>query len=198
MKPSTSRKVLSTLLVLSLMSAVTAGVTVSALSATTQSDGNTFAAGTVGISDSDGGSSALYNVAGLEPGQGVEKCIEVTYGGTLNGEVRMYTDSSIGALGSQLDVQIAPGTQTGSPTFPSCAGFTPDAGGDLFSGTLASFASTHDAWGSGLADDGPGAATSWNEDDAVVYRLRVTVADDDTVINQSTGSHRFVFEGRNE
>jgi predicted ribosomally synthesized peptide with SipW-like signal peptide len=198
MKPSTSRKILSTLLVLSLMAAVTGGVTVSAFSATSQSNGNTFAAGTVGISDNDGGSSALYNVSGLEPGQGVEKCIKVTYGGTLAGEVRIYTDSSIGALGSQVGVQITPGTQTGSPAFPSCAGFTPDAGGHLFDGTLASFASTHGAWGSGVPDDGPAAATSWTTADAVVYRLRVTVADDDSATNKTTGSHRFVFEGRNE
>ena len=63
----------------------------------------------MGISDNDGGPTALYNVSGLEPGQGVEKCIKVTYGGSLAGEVRMYTDSSIGALGSQVNVQITPG-----------------------------------------------------------------------------------------
>ncbi|HZI89995.1 MAG TPA: hypothetical protein VFD31_00015 [Thermoleophilaceae bacterium] len=198
MKASTPRKILATLLVLSLMGAVTGGATMSALSATSENTGNTFAAGSVGISDNDGGSSALYSVSGLEPGQGVEKCIKVTYGGSLAGEVRIYTDSSIGALGSQANVQITPGTQTGSPAFPSCAAFTPDAGGNLFSGTLASFASTHGAWGSGLLDDGPAAATSWANGNSVVYRLRVTVADDDTVINKTTGSHRFVFEGRNE
>ena len=197
MKDSTPRKILATLLVLTLMGAVTGGATVSALQSNTENAGNTFAAGSVGISDNDG-SSALYSVSGLEPGQGVEKCIKVTYNGSLSGEVRMYADSSIGALGSQLNVQITPGTQTGSPSFPSCAGFTPDAGGNLFSGTLATFASTHGAWGSGLTDDGPAAATSWATGDSVVYRLRVTVADDDTVINKTTGSHRFVFDGRNK
>ncbi|MEK6230000.1 MAG: hypothetical protein AABM31_11845 [Actinomycetota bacterium] len=197
MKASTPRKILATLLVLSLMAAVT-GVTVSALQSTTENPANAFAAGSVAISDNDSGSTALYSVSGLEPGQGVEKCIKVTYGGSLAGEVRMYTDSSIGTLGSQANVQITPGTQTGSPTFPSCVGFTPDAGGNLFSGTLASFASTHAAWGSGLLDDGPAAATSWATGNSVVYRLRVTVADDDTVISKTTGSHRFVFEGRNE
>lgn len=197
MKASTPRKILATLLVLSLMAAVT-GVTVSALQSTTENTGNVFDAGSVAISDDDGGSTALYSVSGLEPGQGVEKCIKVTYDGSLAGEVRMYTDSSIGALGSQVDVQLTPGTQTGSPTFPSCAGFTPDAGGDLFDGNLASFAATYGSWGSGLLDDGPAAATSWSAGDSVVYRLRVTVADDDTVINKTTGSHRFVFEGQNE
>lgn len=198
MRASTPRKILATLLVLTLMGAVTGGATMSAFQSTTDNSGNTFAAGTVGIADNDGGSSSLYSVSGLEPGQGVEKCIKVTYNGSLSGEVRMYTDSSIGALGSQVNVQVTPGTQTGSPTFPSCTGFTPDAGGNLFSGTLASFASTHGAWGSGLLDDGPAATTTWATGDSVVYRLRVTVADDDTVINKTTGTHRFVFEGRNE
>ena len=197
MKASTPRKILATLLVLTLMGAVTGGATVSALQSSTESAGNTFAAGSVGISDNDG-SGALYSVSSLEPGQGVEKCIKVTYNGSLSGEVRMYTDSSIGALGSQLDVQITPGTQTGSPSFPSCAGFTPDAGGNLFSGTLATFASTYGAWGSGLVDDGPAATTSWTTGNSVVYRLRVTAADDNTVVNKTTGAHRFVFEGRNE
>ena len=198
MRSSTARKVLATLLVLTVMGAVTGSATVAALSGTTENTGNAFAAGSVGISDSDGGSTALYNVSGLEPGQGVEKCIKVAYGGSLAGEVRMHTDSPIGTLGSQLNVQITPGTQAGSPSFPSCTGFTPDAGDNLFSGTLASFAATHGAWGSGLVDEGPAAATSWVATDSVVYRLRVTVADDDTVINKTTGSHRFVFEGRNE
>lgn len=89
MKASTPRKILATLLVLTLMGAVTGGATVSALQSNTESTGNSFAAGSVGISDNDG-ASALYSVSGLEPGQGVEKCIKVTYK-EPHGEGRLIT-----------------------------------------------------------------------------------------------------------
>ena len=77
MRSSMPRKVLATLLVLTVVGAVTGSATVSALAGSTDNTGNSFAAGSVGISDNDGGTTALYNVSGLEPGQGVEKCIKV-------------------------------------------------------------------------------------------------------------------------
>lgn len=199
MRSSTPRRVLATLLVLSLMGAVTGGTTLSALASDTDNAGNTFAAGSVNIADNDGGgSSPLYNLTGKEPGQGAQRCIKVTYGGTLNGEVRLYTDSALGALGPYTDITITPGTQSGSPAFASCAGFTPDPGGNLFSGTLSGFRTAHSDWATGLADAGPGNATSWTPGDSVVYRYRVTVADDDAAVNKTTGTHRFVWEGQNK
>ena len=199
MRSSTPRKVLATLLVLTLMGAVTGGATLSALASETENAGNTFAAGSVAITDNDGGpSNPLYNLSALEPGQGAERCIKVTYNGTLNGTVRLYTDSTIGSLGTQANLTITPGTQSGSPAFPSCAGFTPDSGGNLFNGTLAGFRTAHNNWATGLADAGPGNATSWTAGNTVVYRYRITVTDDDTVVNKSSGAHRFVWEGQNQ
>ena len=45
--------------------------------------GNYFNGGTVTLTDDDGGATALFAVAGMEPGQTVEGCIEVTYAGTI-------------------------------------------------------------------------------------------------------------------
>jgi len=116
MRSSTARKVLATLLVLTVMGAVTGSATVAALSGTTENTGNAFAAGSVGISDNDGGSTALYNVSGLEPGQGVEKCIKVAYGGSLSGEVRM-TASDIAPGDVMSGVVTVTNMGTGSGTF---------------------------------------------------------------------------------
>lgn len=191
-----ARKVLASLLVLSVLTALVGGSTVSSFTSNSSADGNTYAAGTVAVSDNDAG-QALYSLTGLEPGTTTERCIKVTYEGTLAGEVRLYTDSTLGALAPYLDLTVTPGSQTGSPAFGSCTNFTPDAGGALFAGTLAGFASAHGNWASGLADQGPGPATAWNAGNTAVYRLSVSVKDDDAAANKSTGTHRFVFEARN-
>lgn len=191
------RKLLCSLVVLSVLGGLVGGGTFSNFQSDSAADGSTYAAGTVSVSDNDAG-AALYTLSGLEPGMLTERCIKVTYSGTLDGEVRLHTDSSLGALASYLDLTITPGTQSGQPAFGSCTSFTPDAGGALFTGTLASFASAHSSWASGLADPGPAAATSWSAGQSVVYKVGVAVRDDDAAANKSTGAHRFIFEARNQ
>ena len=191
------RKLLCSLLVLSALGGLAGGGTFSNFRSDSAADGSTYAAGTVAVSDNDAG-AALYTLSGLEPGTLTERCIKVTYSGTLDGEVRMYTDSSLGALAPYLDLTITPGTQSGTPAFGSCTNFTPDAGGALFEGTLASFGAAHSSWASGLADAGPAGAASWSAGQSVVYRVGVAVRDDDAAANKSTGAHRFVFEARNQ
>ena len=190
-----ARKLLCSLLLLSVLAGLVGGGTFSNFQSDSSTDGSTYAAGTVAVSDNDSG-QALYTLAGLEPGTVTERCITVTYEGTLDGEMRLYTDSALGALAPYLDLTITPGTQTGNPAPGSCANFAPD-GGALFDGTLAGFGSAHGGWSSGLADTGPGAATSWTAGSAVVYRLTLKVQDTDAAANKTTGAHRFVFEARN-
>jgi hypothetical protein len=110
--------------------------------------------------------------------------------------VKLYTTSTIGALGPYIDLQIRTGS--GSPTFPGCTGFTPDAA-DLYSGTLANFGSTYTSWANGLLDAGPGANTSWVNGNSVVYRFTLTLqaSAPDAAQNTSTGSHAFTWEARN-
>ncbi|MCY1140067.1 hypothetical protein OWR29_18840 [Actinoplanes sp. Pm04-4] len=59
---------------------------------TTSNDGNTVSAGTVAISDNDGGSSKLFNTSGIAPGDAaVSSCIAVTYTGSLTPTaIKMY------------------------------------------------------------------------------------------------------------
>ncbi len=169
-----------------------------AFSSTTSNSNNSFAAGTVVIGDNDS-NSALYSVSNAKPGQSVTSCIKVTYTGSLGADVHLYTSSTIGSLGQYIDLTITPGTQTGTPTFPSCTGFTADSGGALYTGTLANFASTKNSYANGVVDY-PGSTTVWNTNDSVVYQFTATLQSTapDTAQGTSTGSHAFTWEARNQ
>src|SRR3954451_17568246 len=98
-----------------------------AFTSTTSNSNNSFASGTVVIGDNDA-NSALYSVSNAKPGTTTSGCIKVTYTGSLAADVHIYTASTIGTLGQYVDLTITPGTQTGTPVFPSCTGFTADSG----------------------------------------------------------------------
>jgi predicted ribosomally synthesized peptide with SipW-like signal peptide len=189
------RKLALSALVLAVAVAVVGLGTYSAFSATTTNGGNEIAAGTVVLGDNDI-NQAMYNVSNQKPGNSFQQCIKVDYTGSLSSTVKMYTASSIGTLGQYIDLQIRTGS--GNPSFPGCSGFSPD-GSDLYSGTLATFASTHTSWSNGLLDAGPGAASSWVNGNSVVYRLTLTLQSSapDSAQNTSTGSHSITWEARN-
>src|SRR3712207_1552569 len=170
---SRTKTVLRSLLAIGAAGAVAAFGTFSAFSSTTSNPSNQIAAGTVALGDNDLG-AAMYNVAGAKPGDVVEKCIKVSYTGTLDADVKLYVADTVGPLGQYLDLTVTPGTQATS-TFPDCAGFTAD-GAPIYSGTLAGFRSAHNAWANGLAYN-PGGATKWAQNDSRVFRVRLTVQD---------------------
>lgn len=175
--------------------------TFSAFSSTTENAGNSFAAGTVYISDNDAG-SAMYSLTNQKPGTTTSKCIKVTYSGSLDADVKLYTTSTIGSVGQYVNLTITPGTQVTS-VFPDCTGFVADATGALYSGTLAGFASTHGSYAAGLADFPGTLATKWVTNDSVVYRFDVSVQDNNAANggssgSLSTGSHTFTWEARNQ
>src|SRR5918999_5545280 len=74
------RKILITIALVALVGGVVGVGTFSAFSSTTTNSGNTFAAGTVFLTDNDSG-SAMYNVPAGAPGTSVTRCIVLTYGG---------------------------------------------------------------------------------------------------------------------
>lgn len=191
-----TRKLLATLFVLSLLGGLSGAASLSAFRSESDNQGQTFAAGTVHVGDDDV-NAAMFNLAGQKPGTTTDRCLEVTYSGSLAAEVRLHSDSSIGALGPYLNLTITPGTR-GSGSFPGCGDFQPDPSGPLFDGTVAGFRSAHSNWATGLADQGPGAASTWAENDSVVYRFEVSVRDDDAARNLSTGPHRYLVEARSE
>lgn len=191
----TSKKVLATLVVVGLAGSIIASAVFSAFSATTTNPGNSFSAGTVAISDNDAG-SAMYNVTNEVPGNVTTKCIKVTYTGSLNSAVKLYSASTLNAGAQYINLKITPGTQA-SPTFPNCTGFTPDAGGAIYDGTLQGFASAHSSWANGLAVNNQSASATWAQNDAVAYRFEVSLQNDPLAQGASSGLHDFTWESQN-
>ena len=191
-----TRKLLISLMVVAVLGTVAGFGIFAAFSQTTVNSDNSFAAGTVTIGDNDAG-SALYNISNVDPGDSVTSCIRVTYSGSLNSDVHLYTGDPIGAIGPYADLTIDAGGQPAA-TFPDCSGFTPDAGGPLFNGTLAGFSAAHNSWANGLVDYPGTAATSWTPGDVVVYRFTVTLQDNNAAAGLSSGNHSFTWEAQNQ
>jgi hypothetical protein len=191
-----SRKLLISLMVIGVLGTVAGFGIFAAFSQTTVNSDNTFSAGTVTIGDNDAG-AALYSVSNIDPGDSVTSCIRVTYSGSLQSDVHLYTTDPIGAIGPYVDLTIEAGGQPAA-TFPDCSGFTPDAGGPLFNGTLAGFSAAHNSWASGLVDYPGTVATSWAPGNVVVYRFTVSLQDNNAAAGLSSGSHSFTWEARNQ
>ena len=190
---SKKHKILATLVVVGLGGALAGFGVFAAFSSSTSNPGNSFAAGSVAISDNDSG-TALYNVSNQKPGQSTTRCIKVTYGGTLDADVKLYA-SAVGAGGQYVDLAITSGTGNSA----DCSDFVIDGSGTpaVYTGTVKGFADTHSAWGSGLADN-PLTATKWASGNAVTYRFVVTQQDDNAAQGLSTGTHSFTWESRNQ
>ena len=192
-----SQRVLLTLLVIGLVGAIAGFGTFSAFSSTTSNDGNSFSAGTVTLTDNDSG-SAMYTVSNAKPGDSASACITVTYGGSLAANVKLYTTSTIGSLGSHLTLVITQGT--GTVSFGSaCTNFTPDgSGSQIYNGTLSTFASTYSNFSNGLSLTNASASTTWSQNDARVYKFQITLPSGDTTGGGlNTGSHSYTWEAQN-
>jgi len=193
----TTTKVLLTALCVGALGSLAAMGVFGAFSATTTNAGNTITAGTVAIADNDAG-AAMYSITNAKPGESVSKCIKVTYTGSLDADVHIYTTSTIGALGQYVELTITPGSQT-TPTFPSCTGFTPDSGGALYTGTLANFATTKNSYANGVVDY-PGTGTKWAANESVIYQVTATLQSSapEAAQGATTGAHTFTWEARNQ
>jgi hypothetical protein len=166
-------------------------------SATTSNSGNDFNTGSVTLGDNDAG-SALYSVQNAQPGDTVTRCIKVSYTGTLAGDVDLYVPTPVQPVAQYVDVTITPGTQTTS-TFPDCTGFTPQAAGAIYTGTLQNLADTHNNFATGL-ETAPGTGSAWTTNDAVVFKFEVTLNANapGTAEGLSTGDHTYTWEAHTE
>jgi hypothetical protein len=182
-------KVLMTALVIGLAGALGGFGIFAAFSSTTTNPGNSFAAGTVTLSDNDGG-TALFNASNQKPGDN-DRCIKVTYTGTLDATVKLYS-SAITGDGSSFNVTVTKGAGDAA----DCSDFV--AGSDVYaSNTLANFSGSHSNFTNGLAVN-PGAATKWVTNDAVTFRFRVTVPDDNSVQGDAVDPFTLTWEAQNQ
>lgn len=193
-----ARSVLLTALVLGILGTVAGVGSYSAFTATTTNTGNSFAAGSVAISDNDlnGFMLALTNA---KPTDADTSCIRVTYTGSLSSSVRLYSTQT-GTLGQYLTLTVTRGTDS-APSFDSCATFTADAtnyiaqgAGVIYSGNLSAFPATYAA---GLVDPLAGTPESWATNETHSYRFVVTQQDNNAA-QGLTGTAGFTWEARNE
>jgi hypothetical protein len=190
------RRVLAALVFLGLVCVVTTTI-FSALSSSTGSPGNLFSAGTVYLSDNDAG-AALLSLSAAVPGATDTGCIRVTYGGSLDANVRLYATVS-GALAPYLTLSVTRGTET-APSFDSCSTFTADpidyrgvGPGVVYSGLLSAYPT---GYATGLVDPPTGTVETWTTGESHSYRFTITLNDDNAAQGLSATSS-FHWEARN-
>ncbi len=161
----------------------------SAFSDTTDNPGNTWTAGTVIITDDDGGATAMFNATAMAPGDTSTECIVVTYSGTLvPADVVLYGVSGGTGLDAYLDVVIDEGT--GSAFGTSCAGFV--FGSNVFTNTLANFSTTYTNFATGITGWSPAA-----NPESKTYRITVTLQDNNAAQGLN-GTATFTWEAQNQ
>ncbi len=186
-------------LIACVVAAATSVAAFAAYRATVSNEGNSFAAGTVALSDNDAGTALFTTLTSAVPGDSATSCIRVQYDGTLASNLRLYGSTS-GALAPYLTLTVTRGTDP-SPSFGTCGSFVADAtnyigsgNGVIYSGTVSAFPST---WAGGISDPMVGGGTEiWTQNEAHVYRFAVTVGSDTSGQGQSADAS-FTWEARN-
>jgi hypothetical protein len=116
-----------------------------AFTATTDNGTNSWASGSVILSDNDS-ETAMFTVTNAKPGQTGSRCIEVTSSGTLASTVELYGSglATTKGLSTYLNLAVTQGTGTAA----NCSDFSAQ-GASVYNGTLAGFTATNFAGGYG-------------------------------------------------
>jgi predicted ribosomally synthesized peptide with SipW-like signal peptide len=184
-----ARKNAKRLLTLGLALGLLAVGVFAAFTATTTSAGNSITSGSVKIEKDVAG--AIYSITGGKPGQVDDRCVTVTYTGTLAATVKLYASAAV-TNGAKYNLQIDRGTRTGGGG-TDCGTFTVTGNvrADAPMTTLpTTYAGGYDIKGGAFA-----------QNDAVLLRFRITHNDDTTpngnTTESGTGLHDWTFEARN-
>jgi hypothetical protein len=169
--------------------------TFAAFTLTTQNANDSYAAGTVTLSDNDAG-IVMWDVTNQQPtSPALVRCIRVTYTGSLGAAVRLYTTTAASALDPYLNITVEKGSMPVGTVFPSCTGFAPQAT-IAPAGTLQAFKTARTGWANGIPAF-PGVQATWNPGDSLVYRF--TVQMQNTYAAQGlTGLVSFTWEAQNQ
>jgi predicted ribosomally synthesized peptide with SipW-like signal peptide len=184
-----TRKILLTLVIVGAAGALASVGVFSAFSSTTSNSDNDFAAGTVTIGDNDS-DNAAYDVSNAKPGAYEERCVKVTYSGSLTSTVTLYRSGFTGGTGLDDYVDLAVTKGTGDQG--DCSDFSGST--SVYAGELDAFPSTY---GSGLSLTNGSGNAAWSQNDAVTYRVRATLQDDNAAQGLAAGTHSFTWEARN-
>jgi hypothetical protein len=142
--------------------------------------GNSVTSASIVLADNDSTTAMFNNVTGMVPGTPVDKCIDVTYTGSVDPTAVMLYASGVPTLdlAPYLDLTIDIGADTAAP-FRDCTGFTSTS--TLYTGTLATFASAKNSYVTGLSTWDPSATG-----EVRTFRFRLTVQDNALAANKST------------
>ncbi len=171
-----------------------------------KSNGNSLAAGTVVITDSHTGSTALVSLTNAIPTLSSDTstgCINVSYSGSLSSNVHIWaTVDNSGGLAGYLNVTVTRGTFSPSaPSYPSCTNFVADStnyigqgGGVLYNGTLSAMGTNY---ATGTVDlSAVGTPATWSNGNSHVYKV-VVVLQDNLAARSKSASATFTWEAQN-
>jgi hypothetical protein len=132
---------------------------------------NQVTAAAVNLTDNDSSSAMFANVTGLMPGANVDRCIDVTYTGSVDPTaVLIYISGApTGTLAPYLNLTIDVGADTADP-FRDCTSFVPS--GNVYTGTLSAFAAAHTGYATGMTTWDPAAGPETR-----TFRFRLQVQD---------------------
>ncbi len=184
------RKLLVIAIVLGALGAVAGFGAYAAFSDTTSRGSNSFAGGTVTLS-SNSAATPIYALTYRAPGDIGERCVKVTYSGSLASTVRLYRSSFTSGTGLDGYLTLTVARGTGDQT--DCSDFSSAA--SVYSGTLTAFPSNYSG---GLALTNAGGSTTWSQNDAVTYRITATLQNNTAAQGLATGTHSFSWEARNQ
>jgi predicted ribosomally synthesized peptide with SipW-like signal peptide len=187
----TPAKILGTLAAVTLVGVLGVAGTTAALSDTTDNELNEFDAGEVDLEDNDSG-SFMYDIEDAEPGDSIERCIQISYTGTMDSDVALFMATPVDTVAPYVDMLVEVGTQS-SPVFPDCTGFTPAQ--TLHDGTLADFQATHGSAAAGAVYSPNGVGTPWEPGDTVVYRVTLELSTDTRGPGENfSGAHTYTWQ----
>ena len=133
---------------------------------------NQVTAAAVDLTDNDSSTAMFANVTGLMPGTNVDRCIDVTYTGSVDPTaVLLYINAApTGTLGPYLNLTIDIGADTADP-YRTCTGFSSSS--TLYTGTLADFATNRGSYATGLSTWDPVGSPETR-----TFRFRLSVQND--------------------
>lgn len=131
--------------------------------------GNSFEAGTIALVDDDLGRS-LVDLSDMAPGRPVERCITVSYEGSILPVRVSLAATTTGPLADFLAVDVDAGTGGG---FDDCDSFAADE--RVYSGTVADLATSPPI----------DVATVRNQNESMTYRFRFEVLDEAGAVGQA-------------
>lgn len=142
---------------------------------------NQVTSAAIALSDNDSTTAMFDNVTGMIPGTPYERCIDVTYTGTVDPTaVKLYaTGTPTGTLAPYLNLTIEVGADTPA-AFRDCTGFSPS--GIVYTGnTLDAFATARNSYDTGV--------TGWDpvgSPETRTFRFTLTVQDTTAAAGRTT------------